>query len=615
MKKAGVIEGILYGIGCGIGSSIFILLGNAIKIAGPGVIISLILGGILIFLTALNYSELETSLPISGGAYNFGKEGIGGFAFLIGFFLWIANISTCVFSALAFTIFVDAIISLFFPIELTLQSLIPLSIIITLIIGALYIKTQRFAAKTLIYSTILLIIIFIFFIISGLVISPAINAKIYKPNFLFAKYNFFGVIQMFALLFICFTSITSNLAYFNPDLKNPAKNIPRVNILSIFLTLIIYLSITFVVLINIGGDPEFFENSYILLAEILYNILGPVGFIIMCIAAILSSLIGMNAAIGSAVSVFQALSRDNYIPKKFNEVKKGVPIYSLFITVAMALLFIILVPIDLAAEMAVTIYFFGLGTVNIAAIYLRGKRKKLARPFKAPLFPYLPLSVGIVCYILAFTLSFTAIVFALIVLIFGLSYYFLTITDRHSIVITLAGIKSFMIVFTGIMIWLVANFAVIESNIPNLNLIFREIFLRILIYICIFAIATVVLDIVPIREFVYYFVRMMDKEKVAIKIGGGQIIELDKNKNAIIHKINLIIGILELLSSCFIFYLFYLLSMDIISISRINLGIIEIQKAASKYLFIAASLTLGICLFISGIILLYINYEQKKLGI
>ncbi|MHA1335452.1 MAG: amino acid permease, partial [Promethearchaeota archaeon] len=88
-------------------------MGNAIKIAGPGVIISLILGGILIFLTALNYSELETSLPISGGAYNFGKEGIGGFAFLIGFFLWIANISTCVFSALAFTIFVDAIISLF----------------------------------------------------------------------------------------------------------------------------------------------------------------------------------------------------------------------------------------------------------------------------------------------------------------------------------------------------------------------------------------------------------------------------------------------------------------------------------------------------------------------
>ena len=74
-----VHQGILYGIGCGIGGSIFILLGTAIKRAGPGVLISLILGGILIFFTALNYSELSTSLPVSGGSYSLGKEAMGGF--------------------------------------------------------------------------------------------------------------------------------------------------------------------------------------------------------------------------------------------------------------------------------------------------------------------------------------------------------------------------------------------------------------------------------------------------------------------------------------------------------------------------------------------------------
>ncbi|MFW9878892.1 MAG: hypothetical protein ACFFG0_37910, partial [Candidatus Thorarchaeota archaeon] len=67
-------SGILYGIGCGIGGSVFILLGTAIGEAQSGVFISLILGGILIFFTALNYSELSTSLPVSGGAYNFSKE-------------------------------------------------------------------------------------------------------------------------------------------------------------------------------------------------------------------------------------------------------------------------------------------------------------------------------------------------------------------------------------------------------------------------------------------------------------------------------------------------------------------------------------------------------------
>ena len=75
-RNVGLLTGILYGIGCGIGGSIFILLGEAIHKAQSGVLISLILGGILIFITALNYSELSTSLPVSGGAYNFSKEAL-----------------------------------------------------------------------------------------------------------------------------------------------------------------------------------------------------------------------------------------------------------------------------------------------------------------------------------------------------------------------------------------------------------------------------------------------------------------------------------------------------------------------------------------------------------
>ncbi len=111
-RSVSLSTGILYGIGCGIGGSIFVLLGTAIITAKSGVLISLILGGILIFITALNYSELSTSLPISGGAYNFGKEALGGFlAFIIGFFLWIANIATFSFSAQAFVTVIEA----FFP--------------------------------------------------------------------------------------------------------------------------------------------------------------------------------------------------------------------------------------------------------------------------------------------------------------------------------------------------------------------------------------------------------------------------------------------------------------------------------------------------------------------
>ncbi|KKK75066.1 hypothetical protein LCGC14_2877480, partial [marine sediment metagenome] len=48
-RTVGLSSGILYGIGCGIGGSVFVLLGTAIAEARSGVLISLILGGILIF--------------------------------------------------------------------------------------------------------------------------------------------------------------------------------------------------------------------------------------------------------------------------------------------------------------------------------------------------------------------------------------------------------------------------------------------------------------------------------------------------------------------------------------------------------------------------------------
>jgi len=41
-KKLTLSQGVLYGIGCGIGGSIFVLLGLGIEIAGSGLLLSLL---------------------------------------------------------------------------------------------------------------------------------------------------------------------------------------------------------------------------------------------------------------------------------------------------------------------------------------------------------------------------------------------------------------------------------------------------------------------------------------------------------------------------------------------------------------------------------------------
>jgi len=575
-------SGILYGIGCGIGGSIFILLGSAIGQAQSGVLIGLILGGILIFFTALNYSELSTSLPVSGGAYNFSKEALGGFlAFIIGFFLWIANIGTFSFSAQAFFVVINA----FFPSPLMQNFSILIAVLSILFTTIVVYRSQKLALRALINLTIVLLIILGIFITFGFIIAPYTNSSNFDITFLISDTNFFLVILMFSSLFIFFTGITSNLAYLNADLKNPSKNIPKTNIYAIGITLMIYLSITIVSMINFGDNPD---DSPILLALIFNDILGFPGYLLMGIAATISTFIAMNAALGSAVSVLHALARDHYVSQKLLKTNKksNISTLALIITSGVAILFTILAIIytnvGFTADITTFIYLFGLAFVNFAAVNLRYKRKELDRPFKAPFFPYLPLIVGSTCLVLAFVLSINAILLGLIILVIGITYYLLIIADRHSIIFTIAGMKFFAFILVGIFIWIINNLSTIISPAQGFVSIFSFVLLRALIFICIFSIGTIFFDIFPLKEVVFFFIKRINKKEVAIDVGVGRIIELKKVKSRLIYYVNLVICLIQIASALFIFSLVVLFISNIISIESISFGSTIIPQKTGK---------------------------------
>ncbi len=617
-RTVGLWVGVLYGIGCGIGGSIFILLGSAINNAGSGVLISLSLGGILIFFTALNYSELSTSLPISGGAYNFSKEALGGFlTFIIGFFLWIANIASFSFSAQALAI----VIQEFFNLPFYTPFILLIAIVSILFIAIGVFRTQKLALRTLITLTIIQLIIFGIFIFAGLIIAPNINLPSYNPSFLHSDLDFFKIIIVFASTFIFFTSITSNLAYLNADLKNPSKSIPKVNILAIMITLSIYLLTTFTVLINLGSKQSELGKSSILLTLISGDIMGFPGYLLMGLAAIISTFIVMNAALGSAVAVFSALARDHYVSQKFLKVNKKtnvqpyILILTTLITISFTILALLFANIGFSANITTFIYFIGLAFINFAAVNLRRKRKELDRPFKAPFYPYLPVIVMSFCLILALFLDISAIFLGLIILSIGITYYLLTIADRHSIILTLAGLKFFAIILVGVFIWVLNNLSVLNSPIPGIAAAFSFILLRILIVICIFIIGTIFFDIIPLKQLVYFFIKKINKDEVAIDIGIGRIIELKKVKAKSIYYANIIIGIIQIISAIFIFALVSLFVSKIISIDSITIGSTVIAQTTGEYLFLAFLIFLGATLLFSGPFNLYINKETKTLGI
>jgi hypothetical protein len=330
-----------------------------------------------------------------------------------------------------------------------------------------------------------------------------------------------------------------------------------------------------------------------------------VGFFIMALAILISTLIAINASLGSAVSIVTALARDRYLPAKIKEKKKtsNFPPIALIITVTIASIFTYFAEIGLTAETVSFIYFFGLATVNYAAVKLRRKRKSLDRPFKAPFFPFLPILITLLFLFFSLFLSLTAILLGFIISIVGVAYYLITIADRHSVRLTLAGIKFFLIIILGGFIWIINNYSTINPSIILLN--------RILILICIFNIGLLFFDVISLREIVYYFVKKVDKQVVAIHLGKAQIIELGKKKSNILIFINFLLLSFEIIFIVVNFFIILLIFNNVVFLQEITLGSTVIPVIEAKFIFSGLLIFLELTLIFSSI-LMWLNYAESK---
>lgn len=83
----------MMGVGMMIGAGVFIGIGNAARIAGPGgMILTFALNGLIALFVAMSYAELSSAIPRAGGAYNFARIAFGRApSFLAGWMEWFAS--------------------------------------------------------------------------------------------------------------------------------------------------------------------------------------------------------------------------------------------------------------------------------------------------------------------------------------------------------------------------------------------------------------------------------------------------------------------------------------------------------------------------------------------
>ncbi len=123
-RSLGALSLTALGVGAIIGTGIFVLTGQAAaKHAGPAVVISMILAGVVSLFAALCYSEFASSVPIAGSAYTYGYATLGEFiAWIIGWDLILEYAFGAATVAVGWSGYVVSFLSdigLHFPIQLS----------------------------------------------------------------------------------------------------------------------------------------------------------------------------------------------------------------------------------------------------------------------------------------------------------------------------------------------------------------------------------------------------------------------------------------------------------------------------------------------------------------
>src|SRR5919205_1523118 len=76
-RTIGLFQLTLFGVGATIGTGIFIVLTQAVPVAGPAVVWSFVIAGTVAGLTAICYAELASTVPVSGSSYSYAYATLG----------------------------------------------------------------------------------------------------------------------------------------------------------------------------------------------------------------------------------------------------------------------------------------------------------------------------------------------------------------------------------------------------------------------------------------------------------------------------------------------------------------------------------------------------------
>ncbi len=402
-REMTLLDATMIGVGAMIGAGIFVLTGIAAGVAGPALIITFALNGIIALLTAMSYAELGSCYHDAGGGYLWVKEGLPKWnGFLSGWMSWFAHAVACSLYALGFGAYFEHTLSelgVTLPHWAFLSPQKILAVGVAIVFGYINFRGASETGKVGNMVTITKIVILAIFVGFGLevILHRGDLSEAFSP---FMPNGWGGVIKAMGLTFIAFQGFEV-ISQASEEIKNPKKNIPRAVFLSLVIVVPIYLLIAVTSLGTVrpeGMTPWDYlafhkETALVEVAKTFF--VG--GGVMLLFGGLISTMSALNATIYSSSRVAFAMGRDRNFPTFFSKVhpKKFSPYLAIVFSLVIVIVMSVTLHIEDVASAADIMFLLLFMQVNVTLIRLRKKRPDLDRGFFVPLFPYITI-IGIV---------------------------------------------------------------------------------------------------------------------------------------------------------------------------------------------------------------------------
>lgn len=380
-RHMGLFHLTMYGVGLILGAGIYVLIGEAAGFAGNSVWISFILGAIVALFAGLSFAELSSIFPKVAAEYIFVKNAFKSnfFAFIIGWLTAVTAMITAATVALGF----GGYFAQFVNLPITISAILLIGILS--VVNFIGIKESSWAN-----------IVFTIIEAAGLVLIIVIGFTISSPepvNYFESPSGLSGIIVAFVLSFFAFIGFEaiSNVA---EEVKKPKKTIPRAIFLSVVISSLIYVLLTFAVFRVINWED--FSSSSAPLAEVVKISLGEQGQIILTGIALFAITNTVLITLIAGSRILFGMARDKSFPNLLTKVhsKTKTPWIAIIVIMIIALGFSLIGDIVIVANIAVFAVVITFAAVILSLIVLRYTQPNIERGFKIPgnigKFPVLP---------------------------------------------------------------------------------------------------------------------------------------------------------------------------------------------------------------------------------